>query len=268
MLVSTENRVFISSVGPSQTEYSQLVYKWLKTGTFQPMFDKIHFFYQHSQPFHDVMQKIANLEFVRGVNFQFIDLLKNNGLKYLLSFDDSCEEVCNSRAFVDIATAGRHRGLSTIYIRHNLFQQSKQGREVELQNTYIVLFKSSRDLMQVTTLSTQLSLGSELVDWYRDATSVPFGHLLIDFSPRTDDRLLYCTYTGFIPSKFYIPDRLKQTKNLDDEHRKTLYSPSVPFIFPQMQKSFPSVLPKGLYPISLRIRNESAQGKPGKHKKT
>ena len=35
--------------------------------------------------------------------------------------------------------------------------------------------------MQVTTLSTQLGLGSALVDWYRDATSVPFGHLLIDF---------------------------------------------------------------------------------------
>ena len=64
--------------------------------------------------------------------------------------------------------------------------------------------------MQVTTLSTQLGLGSELVEWHRDATSVPFGHLLIDLSPRTDDRLRYCTNTGSIPSKFYIPDQLKQ----------------------------------------------------------
>ena len=94
-----------------------------------------------------------------------------------------------SKAFVDIATAGRHRGLSTIYIKHNLFHQSKLGRDVELQNTHIVLFKSPRDVMQVTTLSTQLGFGSELVDWYRDATSVPFGQLLVDLSPRTDDRL-------------------------------------------------------------------------------
>ena len=93
--------------------------------------------------------------------------------------------------------------------------------------------------MQVTTLSTLLGLGSELVDWYRDATSVPFGHLLIDLSPRTDDRLRYCTNTGSIPSKFYIPDRLKQSKVLEDEHTKSLYSPSVPIIVPQMQKSFP-----------------------------
>ena len=159
------------------------------------------------------MQKeIENLAFVRGVNFEFIDWLKNNGKKYLLIFDDYCEEICNSKAFVDIATAGRHRGLSTIYIKHNLFHQSKLGRDVELQNTQIVLFKSPRDVMQVTTLSTQLAFVSELVDWYRDATSVPFGHLLIDLSPRTDDRLRYFTNTGSIPSKFYIPDRLKQSK--------------------------------------------------------
>ena len=128
---------------------------------------------------------------MRGVNFEFIDSLKNNGTKCLLIYDDSCEAIGNSKAFVDIATAGRYRGLSTIPIKHNLFHQSKLGRDVELQNTHIVLFKPPRDLMQVTTLSTQLGLRSELVDWYRDATSVPFGHLLIDLPPRTDNRLRY-----------------------------------------------------------------------------
>ena len=68
-------------------------------------------------------RKVDNLEFVQGVNFEFIDFLKNNDTKYMLKFDDSCEEICNSKAFafVDIATAVSHRGLSTIYIKHNLF---------------------------------------------------------------------------------------------------------------------------------------------------
>ena len=215
------------------------------------------------------MQKeIEKLEFVQGVNFEFIDSLKNNGTKYLLIFDDSCEEICNSKAFVDIATAGRHRGLSTIYIRHNLFHQSKLGRDVELQNTHIVLFKSPRDVRQVTTLSTQLGLGSELVDWYRDATSVPFGHLLIDLSPRTDDRLRYCTNSGSVPSKFYIPERLKHLKTLDDEHTKSLYSPSVPITFPQMQKPLSSVLSKRVYPVSLRMHSKSTQRKLASYKNT
>ena len=44
--------------------------------------------------------------------------------------------------------------------------------------------------MQVNSLSSaQLGIGSKLVDWYRDATSVPYAHLMIDLSPRTDDRL-------------------------------------------------------------------------------
>ena len=119
--------------------------------------------------------------------------------------------------------------------------------------------------MQVSTPSAQLGLGSKLVDWYRDATSFPYGHLLIELSPRTDDRLRYCTNTGSIPSNFYIPDRLKQSKFLDDENTKSLYSPSVPISFPQRQKFFPSVVLKRVYPVSMQMHNKSAQSKPGKH---
>ena len=122
--------------------------------------------------------------------------------------------------------------------------------------------------MQVTTLITQLVLGSELVDCYREATYVSFGHFLIDLSLRTDDRLRFCTNSGSIPSKLYIPSRLKQSKILDDEHTESFYSPSVPILFPQLQKSIPSVLPKKLYPVSLRMHNKSAQRKPTKHRKT
>ena len=122
--------------------------------------------------------------------------------------------------------------------------------------------------MQVTTLGAQLGLGSELVDWYRDATSVPFGHLLILFSPRTDDRLRYCTTTGSIPSKFYIPERLKQSKILDDEHTKSRSSPSVPIAFPQMQKPLSSVLPKRVYLVFMPMHSKSAQRKLASHKKT
>ena len=39
-------------------------------------------------------------------------------------------------------------------------------------------------------------------------------------------------------------------------------------MFPQMQKIFLSVLPKGVYPVSLRMHIKSAQMKPAKHKKT
>ena len=157
------------------------------------------------------MQKeIDNLEFGQSVHFEFISSSKNNAIKYLLIFDDSWSEICKSKEFVDIwHRAGRRRGFSTIYIKHKLFHQSKLARDVELQNTHIVRFKSPPDVHQVATLSVQLGHESALADWYRDATSVTFHYLLIDLSPRTNDRLRYCTNSGNIPSMFYVPDNLK-----------------------------------------------------------
>ena len=194
-IISTKERIFISLIGPSGSEKFHLIFDWLKIGTFQPAFDKIFYFYQHYQPLYSQMQR-KNLKFIRGVDFDLIENLPNNGTKHLLIFDDSCEEISNSKQFVKIATAGRHRGLITIYNKHNLFHQSKLGRDVELQNTHMVLFKSPRDVLQINNLSQQLDLGSQLKEWYQDATSVPYGHLLIDLTPKTVDSLRYCTNSG------------------------------------------------------------------------
>ena len=81
-------------------------------------------------------------------------------VKYLLVSDKSCEEICNSKAFVDFATARRHRRLSNFYTKHNLYHHSKSGVNFELQNTYIVVFKGPRDLMQVKKLGEHLGSGS------------------------------------------------------------------------------------------------------------
>ena len=268
-LFSTKYRVFVSSAGPPEFGKSHFIYNWLKIGTFQQQFDKNYFFYQHSQHLYDAMQnEIEKLEFVQGVNFEFIDSLKNNSTKYLLIVDVSREEICNSKAFDDIATAGRHRGLSTIYIKHNYFHQSKLGQDVELQNTHIDLFRSPRDVMQVINLDAQLRHSSELVDWYWDTTSVHFGHLLIDLSPRTNDRLRFCTNSGSVPSNFYIPERLEHLRSSDDEHTNSLYSPSFPIAFPQNQKSLSSVLPKRVYLVPMRMHSKFTQRKLASHKKT
>ena len=121
--------------------------------------------------------------------------------------------------------------------------------------------------MQVSTFSAQLGLGSELVDWYGDATSVPYGHLSIDLTPRTDDRLRYCTNKVPVLSKVYVSDRLKGLKSLEDERTKLLYFPCVSIIFPQTQKPLPSVLSKELRPVSLQMHNESVEKKPAKHER-
>ena len=114
-----------------------------------------------------MQNEIENFEFVQFVNFEYTVSLKNNSTKYLLISDTSSGEICKSKALADIDTVGRHRGLNTIYNKHNLFHHSKLQRVVELHNTHIVLFKSPRDVMQVSTLSAHLGLGSKLADWCR-----------------------------------------------------------------------------------------------------
>ena len=128
-----------------------------------------------------------NLKFIQVVVFELIENLLKSRKKYLVIFDDSCDEISSSKQFVKITTAGRHRGLSTIYIEHNLFHQSKLGRDVELQNTHKVLFKSPRDVLQINTLIQQLGLGSQLNEWCQDATatSIPYGRILVDLTSKT-----------------------------------------------------------------------------------
>ena len=160
-------------VGPSESGKTQLIYEWLTNGTFQPKFDKIYFFYQNYQSLYDKMQKeIDCIEFVNGVKLKNWKLIEKQRNKISHIFDDSCEEVCSSKEVVKIATAERHRGLSTAYIKHILFLKSTLWRDIELQTTHIALFKSPRDVMQINTLSIQLGLGSSLVDWYRDRCNI------------------------------------------------------------------------------------------------
>ena len=69
--------------------------------------------------------KTKNLQFIQGVDFELIEKLPNNGKNYLLIFDDCCEKISNSKQFVKNATAGRHKGLKTIYIKRKYFHQNK-----------------------------------------------------------------------------------------------------------------------------------------------
>ena len=141
-VISTKSRVFISLIGPSETGKSQPIYNWLKIGTFQPKFEKIYFFYQHSQPLYDVMQKeIENLEFVQGVSFEFIDSLKSNVTKYLLVFDNSCEEICNSKAFLTLPLLGDIGVSSQSTLNTTFFTRANE--EETLSYKTLTLFSSN-----------------------------------------------------------------------------------------------------------------------------
>ena len=112
---------------------------------------------------------------------------------------------------------------------------------------------SPRDVYQVGRWSVQSGTRSTLIDWYRDATFVPFSHSLIDSCPRTDDRIRYCTIDGNILSKLHVPENFMHLKPFDEEHTKSLHCPSVPTPFLDMQTSVFKNLSKRNISISQQL---------------
>ena len=91
-IVYAKSRIVLSSVGPSDTEMSQLNWNWLENGRFYARIDEFDFSKsKFAAPLRCYAKKIENPEFVQGVNIEFIDSLKDNGRKYLLASTNHTE---------------------------------------------------------------------------------------------------------------------------------------------------------------------------------
>ena len=162
-----------------------------------------------------------DIEFVSCLTFQMIKQLEN----CLLVFDNSCEEIYQEKEFVKLAVAGRHRNVHCIFVKHNLFHQSKWSRTIGLNTTHIILFKSPRDLQQIDHFGRQLKKVDFLRETYRKATSEPYGHLLVDLDPKTSEHLRFASIiTAPGPGIFHLPSELARQTNLSNERKKRAYT--------------------------------------------
>ena len=131
-IISTEERIFMSVVGPSGSGKTDLIFKMLIGRTFSPKFNRIFYFYKEMQQIYINVQQKLNIRFIRFTGFDNMPNLEN----CLVVFDDSCEEIYNEKEFVKLATAGRHRGVHVIFVKHNLYHQSKNSRTIDLNTSF------------------------------------------------------------------------------------------------------------------------------------
>ena len=187
-VILTHDRVFMSIVGPSGCGKTKLLLRMLKGSTFYPSFKKIYYVYKEFQPlFKDMQRVIPGTEFLKYSGFDITKILS----RFLLIYDDSCEEIFNDNLFIKIATSVRHRKLHVIYVKHNLLHQSKWSRTIDLNTTHIILFNSLRDIQQIEYLGKQLNCLQLKKEAYNLATAEPFGHLMIDLDPKTSQGLRF-----------------------------------------------------------------------------
>ena len=80
-------------------------------------------------------------------------------------------------------------------------------RTISLNTHYMVLFKNPRDATQIRTLSLQMYPDNPrmLVNAYRDATSQPYGYLLLNLRPDACDALRIPTDVFAMEPAVYVP---------------------------------------------------------------
>ena len=221
-IIFTNDRLFMSLVGPGGSGKTRLIFAMIASPTtFYPKLQKTYYFYKEYQPLFKEMAGKLNIEFVPCLDFEMIKKLEN----CLLVFDDSCEEIYQEKEFVKIAVAGRHKKIHCIFVKHNLFHQSKWSRTIDLNTTHVVLFRSPRDVQQIDHFGRQLNKSEFIRDCYQKATSSSYGHFLIDFDPKTSESLRFCSnITGPGPTIFYLPSSLAKETALTNEREKRAYT--------------------------------------------
>lgn len=174
--------------GSSGTGKTQIVYKLLQNQSdlFTTPPDKILYCYgQYQSLFDDIEKQCANVEFYEGLPSK--DIIIAFASKYkssLICIDDLMAECINSSDMQDVFTKySHHLNMSVIFISQNLYIQGKYSRTISLNLHYIIATKSNRDISQISVLARQTGLRKTLQQAYSDATSIPFGYLLIDLSP-------------------------------------------------------------------------------------
>ena len=212
-------------VGRTGSWKTSFIHQMIRRRTFFRALDEIMYLYQYYQSLQDKMiEDVPNIGFIRGVWFELIKQFDTKGDNLLLIFDDVSEELSTSKEFKNLATVGNRRNLNCLYIEHNLFHKSPNGRDAELQLSHIVLVNSPRVVHQIQVLRKQLGLGKQLTDCYKDTTSVMFGHMMIFLSPGTPDNLRFCTHSTSFPAKLYLLKSRARTTSVDDKHSELLYS--------------------------------------------
>ena len=100
------------------------------------------------------------------------------------------KDATNTSDICDLFTEGsHHRNLSVICLLQNMYYKGKETRTMSLNTHYMVLFKNPRDSQQVSVLARQMFPRNTqyFLNSFEEATSIPFGYLVIDLKQMTPD---------------------------------------------------------------------------------
>ena len=102
--------------------------------------------------------------------------------------DDLLEERANEKPVLDLfSKQSHHRNISVIFLCQDLFRPNKFAKTISRNAHYIV------------ALQAFPSDWSHVMNIVRECTQRPFGYLMLDLHPASDDR--YRLFTNVLPEK-------------------------------------------------------------------
>jgi hypothetical protein len=173
--------------GPTGVGKTFFTYKLLKNNMFTEKVKSVLYCYGVHQNFYDEME-LDNLSFYEGV--PTLEMLQNlnDGDFHVVVMDDLMEEIVKSAESQNLFTKYCHHfHLTVIFLTQNLFAQGPYARTISLNTHILVIFANKRDESQSLQLAKQLYPGEskKFLEAYEDATSKPFGYLVIDCDPKS-----------------------------------------------------------------------------------
>ncbi|XP_049341305.1 uncharacterized protein LOC125805028 isoform X2 [Astyanax mexicanus] len=181
--------------GPSNSGKSFFIKMLLEncTDSMSKIPDRIVWCYTCWQPLYDELMDKLNIYFVQGIPESLCDdELFPPHKTNLLVIDDLMESASKSEEVEKAFTKyTHHRNLSVIYLVQNLFFQGRSSRTINLNTNYMVLFKNPRDKLQINVLARQMYPRNSkyFLECFQDATSRPYGYLLVDLKASTPEDL-------------------------------------------------------------------------------
>lgn len=152
---------------------------------------KILYCYGVWQDMYEKMEaEIPAIEFNEGLPHEsMIESLTSNQKHNIIILDDlMCDVVKNAEVEHLFTRGSHHKKLTIIYLNQNMFCQGKHARTISLNTHYLVLLKNLRDSSQIITLGRQIfpKQSTILEEAYKDCLLYPYGYLIVDLSPHTE----------------------------------------------------------------------------------